>query len=56
MNAYDRPNVGLGTTVTTELIEIAKKEGLESLKPSVCASKKKDLQAYQKCGFKEVAG
>jgi RimJ/RimL family protein N-acetyltransferase len=47
-------NLGLGTTLTKELTEIAKKRGLEILQLSVYANNKRAVHVYQKCGFKEA--
>jgi len=47
-------NLGLGTTLTKEFIEIAKKRGLEILQLSVYATNKRAVRIYQKCGFKEA--
>lgn len=47
-------NLGLGTTLTKELIEIAKTRGLEILQLSVYSTNKRAVHVYQKCGFKEA--
>jgi len=46
-------NVGLGTTLTKELKEIAKKQGLEILQLSVYATNERAFHVYKKCGYKE---
>ena len=46
-------NVGLGTASTKELIETAKKQGLEILQLSVYATNKRAFHVYKKCGYKE---
>jgi L-amino acid N-acyltransferase YncA len=48
-------NLGLGTLLTKELIEIAKQHGIEALHLSVYASNERAFHVYEKCGFK-VAG
>lgn len=47
-------NLGLGTALTKELVEIAKKRGVEILQLSVYATNKRAINVYQKCGFKEA--
>jgi len=47
-------NLGLGTTLTKELIEIAKKRKLEILQLSVYSTNKRAAHVYQKSGFKEA--
>ena len=47
-------NLGLGTLLTKEFVEIAKKKGLEILQLSVYASNKRAFHVYQKCGFKQA--
>jgi len=47
-------NLGLGTTLTKTLIEIAKKRGLEILQLSVYSTNKRAAHVYQKCGFKQA--
>jgi L-amino acid N-acyltransferase YncA len=47
-------NLGLGTTLTQELISIAKNRGLEILQLSVYATNKKAFHVYRKCGFEEA--
>ncbi len=47
-------NQGLGTLLTKEFVEIAKKKGLEILQLSVYASNTRAFHVYQKCGFKQV--
>jgi L-amino acid N-acyltransferase YncA len=46
-------DLGLGTALTQELIEIAKKKGLEILQLSVYATNKRAFHVYKKCGFRE---
>jgi L-amino acid N-acyltransferase YncA len=46
-------DLGLGTALTMELIEIAKKQGLEILQLSVYATNKRAFHVYKKCGFRE---
>jgi RimJ/RimL family protein N-acetyltransferase len=50
----DYRNLGLGTALTKELIEIAKKMELEILQLSVYSTNKRAINVYQKCGFKEA--
>jgi ribosomal protein S18 acetylase RimI-like enzyme len=50
----DCRDVGLGTILTTEMIETAKERGLEILQLSVYASNKRAKHVYEKCGFKEI--
>jgi L-amino acid N-acyltransferase YncA len=45
--------LGLGTALTRELIEIAKKQGLEILQLSVYATNTRAFHVYKKCGFRE---
>jgi RimJ/RimL family protein N-acetyltransferase len=46
-------NLGLGTALTKELIEIAKKQGLEILQLSVYATNERAFHVYKKCGYRE---
>jgi len=46
-------NLGLGTTLTKEFIQIGKKEGLEILQLSVYATNKRAFHVYKKCGYRE---
>jgi RimJ/RimL family protein N-acetyltransferase len=46
-------NVGLGTILIKEFIEIAKKQGIEILQLSVYATNQRALHVYEKCGYKE---
>jgi L-amino acid N-acyltransferase YncA len=46
-------DLGLGTALTQELIEIAKKKGLEILQLSVYATNRRAFHVYKKCGFRE---
>ena len=48
----DFHNVGLGTAMLTELIELAKKEKLHRISLSVVADSKLAVHLYQKLGFK----
>lgn len=50
----DYRNLGLGTTLTKELIAIARKQGFEILQLSVYATNKRAYHIYQKCGFEEA--
>ena len=47
-------NLGLGTAITKEFSEIAKKRGFEILQLSVFANNTRALHVYKKCGFKEI--
>jgi L-amino acid N-acyltransferase YncA len=47
-------NLGLGTLLTKELVEIAKQHGVEVLQLSVYASNERAFHVYQKCGFKQA--
>ena len=47
-------NLGLGTILTRELVEIAKKRGFEILQLSVYATNERAFHVYKKCGFKEA--
>ena len=47
-------NLELGTLMTKELVEIAKKQGLEILQLSVYANNERAFHVYKKCGFKEA--
>lgn len=47
-------NLGLGTKLTRELIEIAKTKGVEILQLSVYATNERAFHVYKKCGFKEA--
>jgi len=46
-------NLGLGTTLTNTLTEIAKERGFEILQLSVYDSNKRAFNVYKKCGYKE---
>jgi L-amino acid N-acyltransferase YncA len=46
-------NSGLGTVLTKEFIEIADKQGFESLQLSVYATNKRAFHVYKKCGYKK---
>ena len=46
-------NLGLGTALTRELVEIAKKRGLEFLQLSVYATNERAFHVYKKCGYEE---
>ena len=46
-------DLGLGTALTKELVEIAKKQGLEVLQLSVYATNKRAFHVYKKCGYRE---
>jgi ribosomal protein S18 acetylase RimI-like enzyme len=50
----DYRDVGLGTMLTKELIETARKRGLEILELSVYATNERAQHVYEKCGFKEI--
>lgn len=43
-------NLGLGTLLTKEFVEIAKKQELEILQLSVYASNERAFHVYKKCG------
>lgn len=47
-------NLGLGTAMLKEFIDIAKKRGFEILQLSVFANNTRALNVYKKCGFKEI--
>jgi len=47
-------NLGLGTLLTKEFVEIAKKQELEILQLSVYATNERAFHVYKKCGFKEA--
>jgi RimJ/RimL family protein N-acetyltransferase len=47
-------NLGLGTLLTKEFVEVAKKHELEILQLSVYANNERALHVYKKCGFKEA--
>jgi len=47
-------NLGLGTLLTQESIEVAKKQELEILQLSVYAHNERAFNVYTKCGFKEA--
>jgi L-amino acid N-acyltransferase YncA len=47
-------NLGLGTAIIKEFIEIAKKRGFEILQLSVFANNTRALNVYKKCGFKQI--
>jgi RimJ/RimL family protein N-acetyltransferase len=46
-------NLGLGTALTRELIEAAKKLELEILQLSVYATNERAFHVYKKCGYRE---
>ena len=46
-------NLGLGTILTKELIEIAKKQELEILQLSVYATNERAFHVYEKCGYRK---
>jgi RimJ/RimL family protein N-acetyltransferase len=46
-------NLGLGTVLTRELVEIAKKQELEILQLSVYATNERAFHVYKKCGYRE---
>ncbi|MEM2102452.1 MAG: GNAT family N-acetyltransferase [Candidatus Bathyarchaeia archaeon] len=46
-------NIGLGTALTKEFIEIAKERGVEILQLSVYATNERAFHVYKKCGYKE---
>ena len=45
--------LGLGTALTRELLETARKEGLEIMQLSVYAANKRAFHVYKKCGYKK---
>jgi RimJ/RimL family protein N-acetyltransferase len=47
-------NLGLGTAMTRELVETAKKCGFEIVQLSVYANNEQAFRVYKKCGFKEA--
>jgi len=47
-------NLGLGTLLTKEFVEIAKKQELEILQLSVYANNERAFHVYKRCGFKEA--
>ena len=47
-------DLGLGTLLTKEFGEIAKKQELEVLQLSVCANDERAFQVCKKCGFEEA--
>ncbi len=47
-------NLGLGTLLTKEFVEIAKKKELEILQLSVYATNERAFNVYKKCGFKHA--
>ena len=47
-------NLGLGTAMVKEFIEIAKKKGFEILQLSVFANNERALNVYKTCGFREI--
>jgi len=50
----DYRDLGLGTALTTEMINIARERGFEIVQLSVYASNTGAKHVYEKCGFKEV--
>ena len=46
-------NLGLGTIFIKELIEVAKKSGLEIIQLSAFSTNKRAIHVYRKCGFKK---
>jgi RimJ/RimL family protein N-acetyltransferase len=47
-------NLGLGTPLTKEFVEIAKKHELEILQLSVYANNERAFHVYEKCGFRKA--
>lgn len=47
-------NLGLGTLLTKEFVEIAKKQGFEILHLSVYSNNERAFHVYKKCSFKEA--
>jgi RimJ/RimL family protein N-acetyltransferase len=47
-------NLGLGTLLTKEFVEIARKQELEILQLSVYANNERAFHVYEKCGFREA--
>jgi RimJ/RimL family protein N-acetyltransferase len=47
-------NLGLGTLLTKEFVEIAKKHELEILQLTVYANNGRAFHVYKKCGFREA--
>lgn len=50
----DYRNLGLGTLLTKEFVEIAKQHEIEILQLSVYATNERAFHVYKKCGFKEA--
>jgi L-amino acid N-acyltransferase YncA len=48
----DFRDLGLGTLLTKELIEVAGKSGLESVQLFAFSTNKRAIHVYKKCGFK----
>ena len=46
-------DLGLGTLLIQELIDVAKKNGLKVVQLSTFATNKRAMHVYQKCGFKK---
>ncbi len=50
----DHRNLGLGTLLTKEFVEIAKEHGLEILQLSVYAANERAFNVYKKSGFEQA--
>lgn len=50
----DYRNLGLGTILTKELIEVAKGFGFEIVQLDAFATNTRAFHVYQKCGFREI--
>lgn len=48
----DYQNLGLGTTMTRHLIEIARAKGLKKISLTVVTENRRAIRVYEKCGFK----
>jgi L-amino acid N-acyltransferase YncA len=46
-------NRGLGTILINELIDVARKSGVETIQISAFSTNKRAIHVYQKCGFKK---
>jgi len=45
-------NIGLGTIIIEELIEIARKSGFQAVQLSTFSTNRRAIHVYKKCGFK----
>ncbi len=46
-------NIGLGTIILQEFIEVARKSGLQVLQLSAFSTNRRAIHVYRKCGFKK---